>query len=109
MKSLGFSGSVVYGLLVGHEFKKCGDTGREGATLASRMSGCANTINQIIRGDPSGPFTEHFKSRAPSAIEEGKTVEVWARQATVAECERLQRALNSKDDTLRVGWANRLK
>lgn len=109
IKSLGFSGSVVYGLVVGHEFKKCGDTGREGATLASRMSGCANTINQIIRGDLPGPFTEHFKSRAPSAIEEEQTIEVWARQATPAECDRLQTELNRKYDTIRLGWANRLK
>ena len=72
---------MVYGLVVGDEFKKCGDTGREGATLASRMAGCANTINQILRGDLVGPFTEHFKARAPSTIVAGQTIEVWAREA----------------------------
>lgn len=109
IKSLGFSKSVVYCLVVGDDFKKCGDTGREGATLTSRMSGCANTINQIIRGDLAGPFTEHFKSRAPSTIEAGQTIEVWAKQATADECDRLQKELNRKYDTIRVGWANRLK
>ena len=109
MKSLGFSGSVVYCLVVGNDFKKCGDTGREGATLASRMNGCANTINQIIRDDLTGPFTEHFKSRAPSTIQAGQTIEVWATQATADECDRLQKELNRKYDTIRVGWANRLK
>jgi hypothetical protein len=109
IKPVGFSGSVVYCLVVGDDFKKCGDTGRKGATLESRMSGCANTINQILRGDLTGPFTEHFKSRAPSTIEEGQTIEVWAKQATADECDRLQKELNHKFDAIRVGWANRLK
>lgn len=109
IKPVGFSGSVVYCLVVGDDFKKCGDTGRKGATLESRMSGCANTINQILRGVLTGPFTEHFKSRAPSTIEDGQTIEIWAKQATADECDRLQKELNHKYDTIRVGWANRLK
>jgi hypothetical protein len=109
IRSLGFTGSVIYGLVVGDAFKKCGDTGREGATLASRMSGCASTINQILRGHLTGPFTEHFKSRAAAAIEAGQTIEVWARPATAEERDRMQKELNRKYDTIRVGWANRLK
>jgi hypothetical protein len=109
INSLGLRGSVVYSLVVRDEFKKCGDTGRKGATLASRMSGCANTINQILRGDLKGPFTEHFKSRAPRVIAAGQEIDVWAREATADECDRLQKDLNERYDTIRVGWANKLK
>ncbi len=109
LKPLGFRGCVVYGLVVLDQFKKCGDTGRKNATLTSRMEGCASTINQILRGVLRGPFTERFKSLAPKAIEAGHDIEVWAREATAGECERLQRELNAKYDTIRTGWANRLK
>lgn len=84
--------------MVRDEFKKCGDTGREGATLASRMSGCANTINKIIRGDLTGPFTEHFKSRAPSTIEAGQTIEVWSK---AGNCRRMPAPTDGTESQVR--------
>ena len=107
--ALGLTGSVVYALVVGDQFKKCGDTGRKAATLKTRMRGCAYTINKIISGDLVGPFTENFKRLAPLAIKEGQTIHVWAREASSSDCRRLQRELNHKYDTIRTGWANRLE
>ena len=98
-----------YGLVVGDQFKKSGDTGRKGATLQKRMDGCANTINQILRGALVGPFTENFKRLAPKVIEANQEIEVWAKKATADECRRLQRDLNGKYDTIRTGWANKLE
>jgi hypothetical protein len=109
LDALHFLGRVVYGLVVGDDFKKCGDTGRKNATLKKRMDGCANTINAILSGALVGPFTEHFKSRAPAAIEEMREIEVGAREATDEECRRLQRELNRNYDTIRRGWADRLE
>jgi hypothetical protein len=111
LKPLDFHGRVVYGLVVGDQLKKCGDTGRKRSTLMARMNGCTKTINQILRGDLVGPFTENFKRLAPKTIEANQEIEVWAKQATAAECKRLQRALNGAAgyDTIRTGWANRLE
>jgi hypothetical protein len=52
IKPLGFRGSVVYGLVVGNEFKKGGDTGRKGATLGSRMNGWREHYQPDPQGRP---------------------------------------------------------
>ena len=109
MSSMTFRGTVVYAVVVGEQLMKCGDTGRKGATLLSRMSGYVHALNQILSGRLVGPFSEHFKARAPRAIEANLNVEVWAMQASTADCSRLQRELNHKHDTVRAGWANRLE
>jgi hypothetical protein len=102
-------GTAVYGLVVGDQFKKCGDTGRKNATLKKRMTDCSRAINLVISGAIQGPFTENFKRLAYRAIEKNLEIEVWARESTVAECKSLQRELNGKYDTIRQGWANRLE
>jgi hypothetical protein len=102
-------GRVTYALLVGNQFKKCGDTGRKSATLKKRMTDCARAINLVISGALVGPFTEKFKPLASKAIEDNQIIDVWAKEATADECVRLQRELNAKYDTIRTGWANRLQ
>lgn len=102
-------GTAVYGLVVGDQFKKCGDTGRKNATLKKRMTDCSRAINLVISGAIPGPFTENFKRLAPRAIESNQEIEVWARESTATECKSLQRELNGKYDTIRYGWANRLE
>jgi hypothetical protein len=111
IKPLGLRGSVVYGLVVGDQFKKCGDTGRKNATLKKRMHDCARAINLVISGAISGPFKENFKRLAPKAIAANQEIEVWAREATAGECKHLQRELNGEEgyDTIRTGWANKLE
>lgn len=104
-----FRGTVVYGLVVGPQLMKSGDTGRKNATLVKRMEGCAATISDILSGALVGPFTEHFKSRAPGAIRANQKIQVWAKEAPPEECRRLQRELNQKYDTIQTGWANRLE
>jgi hypothetical protein len=71
-------GYVVYIMVVNHEFKKAGHTGKGGARFKTRMEGSFNCLRPVIAGGP--PYLgDPFKQHAPATILAQQDVELWAK------------------------------
>jgi hypothetical protein len=72
-------GFVVYIMVVNHEFKKAGTTGRGNSTFKGRMHSTFSALRQVIIGGP--PYLgDPFKQRAPAVILANEQVELWAQE-----------------------------
>lgn len=89
----GLRGFVVYIMVVNHEVKKVGTTGRNGSSLEKRMAATFSALRQVITGPvPGRPAArwrsrplDPFKTHAPASILAGHEVEMWA-----SECPSLE-------------------
>lgn len=95
------SGFVVYLMVVNHEVKKAGTTGRKNSTFEGRMHSTFSALRRVIIDGP--PYLgDPFKQYAPAAILAGQEVELWAQELTVDTFEAKETELNS---TYRGEWA----
>jgi hypothetical protein len=71
-------GYVVYIMVVNHEFKKAGHTGKGGTRFKIRMEGSFNCLRPVIAG--RRPYLgDPFKHHAPATILAQQEVESWAK------------------------------
>lgn len=86
-------GFVVYMMVVSHEVKKVGTTGRNGSSFKKRMFSTFAALRQVITGPvPGRPAArwrsrplDPFKTHAPAIFAAGLEVELW-----VSECPSLE-------------------
>jgi hypothetical protein len=108
------TGFVVYIMVVNHEFKKAGTTGRKGSTFEARMRSTFSALRQVISGPlpgrpPAGWRSRRldpFKQHAPAAILAGLKVELWAQEFTINTFEVKETELNNRyrGEWTKEGW-----
>ncbi len=89
------TGYAVYAMVVGDEIKKFGTTGRKNSTFKQRMHSTFSALRCVIQG--GAPFTgDPFKRNAPTAVIQGKEIELWVHESTQEAFEELESALNNQ-------------
>jgi len=88
-------GFVVYIMVVNHEFKKAGTTGRNNSRFKERMHSTFSALRRVIIGGP--PYLgDPFKQHAPAAILANQETELWAQEFTIDTFEAKETELNNK-------------
>ena len=88
-------GFAVYAMVVGHEVKKFGTTGRKNSDFRSRMISTFSAIRQTIRKGP--PYSgDPGKRYAPATILANNEIDLWAKPSTEARFETEESELNNK-------------